>query len=154
MPIYYADSSVLVKRHIPEKGSTWTRALTAASTGNLVVTSRISSVEVFSALNRLVRERRLSQADYTVVRDDFHGVWLRDYELVELDMSIEDRARLMLETYALRAYDAVQLSSALAVRERLRAHGGPDLIFLSADTRLLAAAQAEGFAVDNPNNYL
>jgi hypothetical protein len=31
--------------------------------------------------------------------------------------------------------------------------GLPALTFLAADTRLLAAAQAEGLRADNPNNH-
>jgi hypothetical protein len=60
-------------------------------------------------------------------------------------------AKLLLERHPLRAYDAVQLASALHARNRLLAAGASAPIFLSADTQLLAAARAEGLATDDPN---
>jgi hypothetical protein len=45
----------------------------------------------------------------------------------------------------------VQLASALMAHDALRSAGLPPLTFLAADDRLLAAAQAEGLATDNPN---
>jgi hypothetical protein len=47
----------------------------------------------------------------------------------------------------------VQLASALMARDTLRSAGLPPLTFLAADDRLLAAAQAEGLATDNPNAH-
>lgn len=38
MPDYYADSSVLVKRHVGEVGTEWVRAITDPSAGNLIIT--------------------------------------------------------------------------------------------------------------------
>ena len=52
---------------------------------------------------------------------------------------------MLVESYPLRAYDAVQLAGALTVRR-----GMPPPLFVAADTTLLAAARAEGFLVDNP----
>ena len=58
-----------------------------------------------------------------------------------------------LERYPLRAYDAVQLASALLTRDTLQTIGLPPLTFLAADDRLLAVAQAEGLATDNPSAH-
>ena len=59
----------------------------------------------------------------------------------------------LLERHPLRAYDAVQLAAALEARRTLQAVGSAAPIFLSADNRLLLAAQAEGFVTDNPNSH-
>jgi predicted nucleic acid-binding protein len=63
MADYYADSSVLVKRHVNEIGSYWFRALADPATGKVIITSRVSIIEVYSAFNRRVRrysnERKL-----------------------------------------------------------------------------------------------
>jgi len=61
MPDYYADSSVLVKRHVHEVGSDWFQTLTDPATKNVIITARLSIVEVISALNRRVREASVSQ---------------------------------------------------------------------------------------------
>jgi hypothetical protein len=57
-----------------------------------------------------------------------------------------------------RAYDAVQLACALAVREDVLVAQPPeaeppDVLFVSADLGLLTIARAEGFSTENPNNY-
>jgi hypothetical protein len=59
----------------------------------------------------------------------------------------------LLESYPLRAYDAVQLASALLTHDTLQVIGLPPPTFLAADDRLLATAEAEGLATDNPNAH-
>lgn len=152
MPWFYADSSVLVKRHLPELGSTWFRALTAPRSRNRIATAQLSLVEVMSAFNRRVREQALSATEYETVRDDFLARYQRTYQIVPITDPLLKRTRLLLEQHPLRSYDALHLAAALAVRERLLAIGQP-LVFLAADTRLLAAATSEGFTVENPNNH-
>jgi len=153
MAVFYVDSSVLVKRHLPERGSAWFRALTAPHAGNRIETARLSVVEVLSALNRRVREGTLSPADYVPVRNDFLARCRRNYHLVPITNALLGRTCDLLERHPLRAYDAVHLASALEVHVRLTGAGLPPLTFLAADQRLLNAAAAEGLSIDNPNNY-
>jgi len=148
---YYADSSVLVKRHVAELGTGWVQALTDPTAGHVVMTSRCSVVEVVSALSRRRREGSLSAAQYAQISADFAALCATDYQLVELTASVVDRAWRLLEQHALRAYDAVQLASAILADNVLQASGTPALMFLAADDRLLAAARLEGLAIDNPN---
>jgi predicted nucleic acid-binding protein len=151
MADYYADSSVLVKRHIAEVGSAWVRALADPAAGNLITMARISLVEVYSALNRRIREATLDPADYAAIVADFEALCAGEYTLVELTPPIASHARVALERYPLRAYDAVQLASALVANNTLVAAGLATLTFIAADDRLVTAAMAEGLAVDNPN---
>ena len=153
MADYYADSSVLVKRHVRETGTDWFRGLVNPASGNTIITARVSMAEVFSALNRRLREAHLNPADYTRIANDFAAVCAAEYDLVELTPAVIERTRLLLERYPLRAYDAVQLASALMTRETLVAAGLPSPAFLAADDRLLDAAQAEGLMADNPNRH-
>lgn len=153
MAEYYADSSVLVKRHVNEIGSDWVRSLTDPAAANLIITTRLSFVEVCSALNRRVRETSIIALDYAQMIDDVTNFWQAQYEIVELTTSVVDRAKQLLESHPLRAYDAVQLASALLAQNALRVAGVPTLIFLAADERLLVAADTEGMATDNPNDH-
>jgi hypothetical protein len=57
---YYADSSALVKRHIPEIGSAWIEQEFDAASGNRIITAKLTIVEVLSALNRRQREAGIS----------------------------------------------------------------------------------------------
>ena len=54
----------------------------------------------------------------------------------------------LTQQHRLRAYDAVQLATAIAAAAVL-----PGLAFVAADNDLLDAAQAEGLTAENPNNY-
>ncbi len=63
MSIYYADSSVLVKRHVLENGSPWVQDLFDQSSENAVVTSKVSMVEVLSEFYRRIQENDIELAD-------------------------------------------------------------------------------------------
>ena len=60
---YFADSSVLVKRHVQEIGSKWISQIADEETGNTIIISRLSFAEVFSAFNRRCRELNLNQTE-------------------------------------------------------------------------------------------
>ncbi len=154
MDDFYADSSVLVKRHISEVGSAWFRALADPAIGTTIITAQISIVEVISAFNRRVRDGTLARTDYARIQADFDALCGSEYRLVRTSTSVLDRARRLLEQHPLRAYDAVQLASALVANDALLAAAVPALTFLSADTRLLEAAAVEGLATDDPNVYV
>ncbi len=151
MATYYADSSVLVKRHVAEVGTPWVQALAEPTAGHLFATSRISIVEVISALNRRQREGTVSAAEYARISTDFAALCATTYQLVEFTEEVVDQAWRLLEQYALRAYDAVQLASALLTDRIIRASGDPPLTLLAADDPLLTAAQREGLVANNPN---
>ncbi len=153
MADYYVDSSALVKRHVHEMGTAWLQGLCIPTTGNVIITARISMVEVYSALNRRQRETHLNATDYADIVVDFSTICMTEYQLVELTAPVVERARSLLERHSLRAYDAVQLASALIAQDTLLSAGLPPLTFLAADDRLLVAAQAEGLATDNPNAH-
>jgi uncharacterized protein len=151
MTDYYVDSSVLVKRHIHETGTDWFRAISDPVAGHILTTARLSMVEIYSAVSRRLREGRLTSGQYAEVIADFAAFCAAEYEFIELTSTVILHARTLLERHPLRSYDAVQLAAALAVRERLEASGLPAPIFLTADNRLLSAAQAENLLTDNPN---
>ncbi|NCC30919.1 MAG: PIN domain-containing protein [Chloroflexia bacterium] len=153
MPVFYADSSVLVKRHVPERGSAWFRALTAPRAGHRIETARLSLVEVVSAFNRRVREGTLQPDDYRMLRNDFLARCRRTYRLVPVTNMLLKRTQSLLERHPLRTYDALHLASALEVNGQLVGSQRDGLIFLAADQRLITAALVEGLQVDNPNNY-
>ncbi len=153
MAFYYADSSVLVKRHANEFGSAWVVQLTDPAAQNLIFTARIAIVEIFSALNRKVRESGLAVADYTRIAPDVQAVCATEYRLIEVTADVVAYACILVEQRPLKGYDAVHLAAALLANATLQATGLPPLIFLRADGTLLSAAQVKGLTVDNPQNY-
>ena len=154
MTTYYLDTSALVKRYVAEAGSIWLPSIVAPATGHLLLTSRITMVEVAGALARRRREGSLAPSDYADALRAFRYDTFAQYKLVEVDAAVSDLAGDLVDRHPLRAYDAVQLASALAANRILQLLALSPLTFLSADDRLVAAARAEGLIVDNPNLHL
>ena len=66
MTTYYFDTSALSKRYVQETGSAWVRAVLNPSAGHLLLTARITMVEIYSALARRKREGAVSAVVYGV----------------------------------------------------------------------------------------
>jgi predicted nucleic acid-binding protein len=150
---YYLDTSALGKRYVDETGSAWVRVLTASKTGHALLTARITMVEMYSVLARRKREGSVPARACAIAAQAFteHGIF--EYRFIELDISIIARARDLLDRYSLRAYDSVHLASALVANQALVARTVSPLVFVSADTRLLTVALAEGLATENPEQH-
>ena len=71
MTVYFLDSSALVKRYVAEPGTAWIQALAVPSAHNTLLISRITWVEVLSALARRQREGRLPPASVTQAIQSF-----------------------------------------------------------------------------------
>ena len=97
MALFYSDSSVLVKRHVAERGSPWIEQLLVPAQLHQVATSRLATVEVISAFNRRVRDGSLPAASYPQLHDDFLGLCRRTYRLVLISNDVLLEARRLLE---------------------------------------------------------
>ena len=150
---YFIDSSALVKQYVPETGSAWIQGIANAATGNLLIISRITWVEVLSALARRQREASLSDTDVNLIIQRFRFDLNNQYQVIELDQALAESAGQLVNYYPLRTYDTVQLASALRIQPAFASATSTSLIFLSADDRLLTIAQTAGLLTDNPNNY-
>ena len=153
MSLYFLDSSALVKRYVTETGSAWIKALSDPEKRNPLIIARITWVEVLSALARRQREASLTPDDVTRAALAFRYDLDMQYQVAELDRALTEAAGELVTRHPLRAYDAVQLASALRVQSELVRTRAPALTFLSADDRLVAIAQAEGLLTDNPNRH-
>jgi predicted nucleic acid-binding protein len=151
--LYFLDSSALVKRYVAETGSTWIQTITATQANNQLIITRITWVEVLSALARRQREGGLSSINVDKAVQAFRYDLDMQYQIVELDRSLAETAGQLVRKHVLRAYDAVQLAAALRVQSALPTTKASALTFVTADTRLITAAQAEKASTDNPNNY-
>lgn len=135
----YFDASALVKRYVREKGSTKVRRLMASQTP---ATSRLSEVEVASALERRAREGAFAMTERDRALAAL-GTDLPAIVVVELTPDISARARSLLRRHPLRAGDAIQLASCLFLQEEL----GEPIPVVAFDDRLTAAASREGLTV-------
>jgi predicted nucleic acid-binding protein len=144
MPRYFTDSSALVKRYRNEDGSQ--RVSELLENAEEVLLARLGIVEVSSALVRRARSTQTPQKDLLLTLADFDED-LSTSLSVELDESVMDHAVRLSRLHGLRGADAIQLSCALlAKRDR-----DQEIILLSSDAELNAAAAVEGLTVVNPS---
>jgi predicted nucleic acid-binding protein len=150
MPALYVDTSALVKRYVGEVGTIWVRRALACPVRQGISTALLAQPEVLSALQRKVREGTLAAAEAQRLARRVQRHFARRYRLVAITPARVTQANALVQAHPLRAYDALHLACALAVRSTLQQYGLPAPLFIAADDALLAAARAEGFAVDNP----
>jgi uncharacterized protein len=150
MPSYYFDTSALAKRYVVEVGSSWVQAVVAQQSGQMIYTSVLTQPEIVSALQRRVREGILGadQAQQLTQRVLEHMT--QSYALATITPPVITQDCALLHRHPLRAYDALHLACALAIREAITRQQLSVPVFVAADDALLAAAAAEGFPVDNP----
>jgi predicted nucleic acid-binding protein len=135
----FADSSALVKLYADEPHADLVRA------HELLVVAAVARVEVASALWRKVKMGELSATSASILVDawdlDWHEAGGR-FAVVGLTDEVLEGAVALCARYSLRAYDAMQLASAVAARQ---AEESVDT-FLCFDVELRDAAAREGFA--------
>lgn len=147
---YFFDTSALVKRYITESGSEWVKNLCDPQAGNKVVIAQIAWVEMLSAFSRLKREWSLDTKNFNIALESFEYDWDIQYQVVGFDHSLAKEAGELVKKHPLRAYDSVQLASALKIHN-IHTQALPGLFtFVSADERLLNVAKLEGMLVENP----
>jgi uncharacterized protein len=134
--IGYFDASALVKRYVEETGSETVRRLLDEC---LVCTSRLSEVEISSALVRRSREGAISQSDrdhaLSRLSED-----IQSFYVVELFPEVVRSARGLLLRHELRASDAIQLACSAHLREA----SAEGILFVAFDEKLNEAAIGEG----------
>jgi uncharacterized protein len=131
-----------VKRYVDEPGSSIVRAALQA---HPVTTSRLSEVEIASALARRSREGGFPTAELDrlllTLRED-----IRTIALVEIDDEVTAEAVSLLTRHRLRAGDSIQLASCLYLRRQ----ASDEVRLLAYDERLNDAARAAGLTVGPP----
>ena len=135
--ILFCDTSALVKLYVREDGSDAVAA--RAATSEALAVCRVTWVEIMSALARRVRERPQDEATLASARERFVMDWPR-YLCLELTQDLAELAGDYAETFALRAYDSIQLAAAEFARRDMPG----EVQFACFDTRLSKAARILG----------
>jgi hypothetical protein len=132
------DSSSFAKRYVQEVGSNeLDRFLESASELAFCV---ILVPEIVSGLNRRLRERALTIADYRAVKKQLLDD-VRDATVLQITPSAVSRTVKLLEGHVLRAMDALHVACALEWQADL---------FLTSDKRQFAASTNAGL----PSEYI
>jgi predicted nucleic acid-binding protein len=134
------DSSALVPLLVEQDASS--RVVAWAAADDTMVLWTLTTVEIVSALHRLVRERAL--AEDAAQRAEVRMEQLAHVCHVVVDVeSVKALATRLLRLHPLRAFDALQLGAALHWAEG-HPHGRT---LHTLDSRLAVAARREGFLV-------
>jgi len=142
MTTHFLDTSALVKRYHTELGADKIKTL-FADPDNTFFISQIALVEIASAFQRRKTRGEMNPESLTHALERFDADVLNSLAVVEINRELIDQARSLVLSNNLRALDALQLASALGTKSE-------SLVFISADERLVQAAQANGLSVLNP----
>lgn len=148
----YFDSSALVKRYFTESGTVWVQTW-CDDPNRTIAIAEVGLVEIAAAFAGKLRGGFIAPTAYKNARADLTADAQNEYVLVTVDRLIVNEAIELTSRYRLRGYDAIHLACALRLNQTLMTHQLPSIIFISADTDLLAAVTAEGLPTDNPNHH-
>jgi len=139
--IGYFDTSAFVPLVVAEPGSAFCRRFWDSS--DTVVTSRLLYVETAAALAQALRLGRIARRDHGATLRLLDRMWA-EFEVVEADSAVVDRAAELAYSEALRGYDAVHCASAEQIDD-------DDLVLASGDRALLAACARLGISTADTN---
>ena len=131
----FLDTSAFAKRYVAEQGSD--EVLAMCQQADSLVVSVICLPELASTLSRLVREKKLSQADYLKLKGNAMAD-MADIDVCQLTPEVLASVVSLLELHPLRAMNALHVACALACKAD---------VFVSADHRQLSAARKAGLKI-------
>jgi predicted nucleic acid-binding protein len=141
--VLYLDSSALAKRYAREPGQALLEA--RLEEDELVYSSAVSYAEVHAALARKLWEKEWTRAEFEQARNRFEVDWLLVREVAVNAETLAPVGQLV-ERVRLRGMDAIHLAAAVWLERKT----GKAAEFVTADLRLLSAAQQFGLPVWNP----
>ncbi len=128
----FFDSSAFAKRYIAEVGSDEVDRI-CRDTSSLAL-SIICIPEIISALNRRIREKKITKKQYSSAKSHFL-LEVKDSIIINLTPTVVLKSTILLEKYVLRGMDALHVACAIEWQSDL---------FVSADTRQIEAAKRSG----------
>lgn len=148
MSAYYLDTSAAVKAYSEEWGSD--RVEEILNLGEEIYLSRVGIVEVAAAIFGKTKTGAMQVGEAVITLEELRRDVQDVYKIVEVDPATADRAIEAAERHQLRAYDCLQLATALLLQGQRDALGFTPLVLVSSDGELNAAAESEGLTVEDP----
>lgn len=136
----YFDTSALAKRYLIEEGTD--SVLKIYLQTEVICVSHIGYAEMIAVFHRKNMENKKNGKNFNAEIKRFKEDW-EDFSLINVDENLHSILDKILEKYPLRGSDAIHLASAIATSLKLSG----DLIFASADEKLLKAASAEHLSI-------
>ncbi len=136
--ILFLDTSDFVKLYIEESGGDM--VMRRFRQARLLAVSELALIECHSALARLWREGKLTKLAWATLRREVLTDLKAAYLQVRVSERLKQSACRLLAAHSLRSLDALQLASALIVKNNRR----QQILFPSFDAKLNLAARAAG----------
>lgn len=150
MPVFYLDTSALVKRYRAEQGTeVIEQLLSNPSPEDRFFISFLSIIELTSAVLRLVRGGQLREASANELLATFRGDVRDLFRVWPLNEDITTHAVAVVEAHRLRSADALHLATAERVASLA---SGTQIVMVSSDQELLVAADAAGLIPPDPQS--
>ncbi len=147
MALYYLETSALVKLYVREPGTDRVLALAARSSENRLAVLALTQVEVRSAIRRRERNGEIPAVVASQLLESLKRHLEGRFVTQAITDFVLDIASELVDRYALRAFDAIQLAGFMAMRNS----AGTEMpVFVCSDQILLAAARQEGTPVLDP----
>ena len=153
MPVFYLDTSVIVKRYRTEEGTDFIDILfdeVINSKEYSLATSTLSVLEFIAAMRRIQKANIISEDDFK----DAISIFRKDIEHFSLRPLNEDlltKAVNVVMDHALRTADSLHLATVLELKEMM-AKIDEDVILISDDIEMCTAAKKEGLKLLRPKD--
>ncbi|NQU64424.1 MAG: type II toxin-antitoxin system VapC family toxin [SAR324 cluster bacterium] len=132
--ITYFDTSSLVKLYVEEEFSGIVCDLLDKC--DIAATSLVAYAEARAAFARRFREKAFSPAEYGKIVTGFNTDWT-GYLIIKVSTDLILQAGEIAEKYGLRGFDAIHLSSAMTLKNKIRSN----ISFSCFDSTLNSAAK-------------
>jgi predicted nucleic acid-binding protein len=147
LAFYYLDTSALVKLYVLEPGTDRLLALTARSSDRRLAILSLAQIEFRSAVRRREQNGEIPAPVAAQLLEMFGRHLEGRFVTQTVTDFVLDIASMLVDRYALRAFDALQLAGYMALKNS----AGADLpVFVCSDKELLMAAKREGLPVLHP----
>ena len=147
MALYFLETSALVKLYVYELGTERLLALATSGAGHRFAILSLAQVEFRAAIRRRQRSGEIPASAADEVIESFQRHSEGKFLIQPCSDSVLDVALAVVDNYALKGYDAMQLAGYLMLRS---VSGVEEPTFVCADKVLLSAAQSEGCPVLDP----
>ncbi len=150
MTIFYVESSALVKRYLPERGSEVADQLLDGRTDSeFLVVSILSALELKSVFARLVKGRRITDAESRELLANFWADRTKLSSILPFDNVLIEEAGHHLDRHPVKTLDAIHLAAVFRMRETAQ-RSGHRLVVVACDQEVLDACRDEQIDVLDP----
>ena len=148
MPIYYLDTSVIIKLYVNEpRTEVMIRLLDEIDSDDRLYTSWFTILELTSVILRLAKGGRLGDNTADSIVAGFQHQIGETFLVWPIDESVLTEALAVVERHTLRSPDAIHLATAMSIFQLT-----PELdkVLVTSDRELLAAGVESGMEVLDP----